>query len=203
MQPKGAVAAAHVHPFQEERFQVLKGTIGFRSRKEIVRGRPGSAHHDPGRHAAQVLERGRRGGALRLRDPPSPRLRAADRDDVLARRRRQDEQAGDAEPAPPRGDRTPPLRRRPAPVPPGGAPAVRAWRSARRSESCSATARPTSRRPRRATPSPRRLTMRRRGSMRRRLFWAAVVLALLALALAGALVRALAGAAAARPLARA
>jgi mannose-6-phosphate isomerase-like protein (cupin superfamily) len=30
VQPDGFVAAAHVHPFQEERFQVLAGTVGFR-----------------------------------------------------------------------------------------------------------------------------------------------------------------------------
>ncbi len=30
VQPTGFVAAAHVHPSQEERFQVLRGTVGFR-----------------------------------------------------------------------------------------------------------------------------------------------------------------------------
>ena len=30
VQPSGFVAAAHVHPFQEERFQVLEGTVTFR-----------------------------------------------------------------------------------------------------------------------------------------------------------------------------
>lgn len=30
VQPNGAVAAAHVHPHQEERFQVLRGSVGFR-----------------------------------------------------------------------------------------------------------------------------------------------------------------------------
>lgn len=39
VQPGGVVAAAHVHPQQEERFQVLKGTVGFRlGRKRIVAG---------------------------------------------------------------------------------------------------------------------------------------------------------------------
>jgi quercetin dioxygenase-like cupin family protein len=39
VQPDGFVAAAHVHPHQEERFQVLKGTIGFRlGRKKLVAG---------------------------------------------------------------------------------------------------------------------------------------------------------------------
>jgi quercetin dioxygenase-like cupin family protein len=30
VQPSGFVAAAHVHPFQEERFHVLSGSVGFR-----------------------------------------------------------------------------------------------------------------------------------------------------------------------------
>ena len=34
VQPDGAVAAAHVHPQQEERFQVLRGTVGFRAGRE-------------------------------------------------------------------------------------------------------------------------------------------------------------------------
>jgi quercetin dioxygenase-like cupin family protein len=39
VQPHGAVAAAHVHPTQEERFQVLRGTLGFKlGRKKIVAG---------------------------------------------------------------------------------------------------------------------------------------------------------------------
>ena len=31
VKPHGFVAAAHVHPKQEERFQVLQGTVGFRT----------------------------------------------------------------------------------------------------------------------------------------------------------------------------
>jgi quercetin dioxygenase-like cupin family protein len=39
VQPNGFVAAAHVHPSQEERFQVLRGTVGFKlGRKKIVAG---------------------------------------------------------------------------------------------------------------------------------------------------------------------
>lgn len=39
VQPGGVVAAAHVHPQQEERFQVLRGSVGFRlGRKKIVAG---------------------------------------------------------------------------------------------------------------------------------------------------------------------
>ena len=39
VEPHGFVAAAHVHPSQEERFQVLRGSVGFRvGRKKIVAG---------------------------------------------------------------------------------------------------------------------------------------------------------------------
>jgi quercetin dioxygenase-like cupin family protein len=39
VQPNGFVAAAHVHPSQEERFEVLRGSVGFRvGRKKIVAG---------------------------------------------------------------------------------------------------------------------------------------------------------------------
>jgi mannose-6-phosphate isomerase-like protein (cupin superfamily) len=39
VQPNGFVAAAHVHPSQEERFEVLRGSVGFRvGRKQLVAG---------------------------------------------------------------------------------------------------------------------------------------------------------------------
>ena len=52
VKPGGAVAAAHVHPFQTERFEVLAGTLEFRTgrRKEsasvgdVVAVTPGTAH---------------------------------------------------------------------------------------------------------------------------------------------------------------
>ena len=52
VQPHGAVAATHVHPYQEERFEILRGSVGFRAgRKKLVAGPgqrltvpPGTAH---------------------------------------------------------------------------------------------------------------------------------------------------------------
>jgi quercetin dioxygenase-like cupin family protein len=39
VQPSGFVAAAHVHPSQEERFQVLRGSVGFKvGGKKLVAG---------------------------------------------------------------------------------------------------------------------------------------------------------------------
>jgi quercetin dioxygenase-like cupin family protein len=41
VQPGGFVAAAHVHPSQEERFSVLEGTVGFKVGRERVVAAPG------------------------------------------------------------------------------------------------------------------------------------------------------------------
>ena len=41
VEPDGAVAAAHVHPFQSERFEVLGGTLEFRRGREKVLAGPG------------------------------------------------------------------------------------------------------------------------------------------------------------------
>src|SRR5581483_1284741 len=39
VQPNGFVAAAHVHPSQEERFEILRGSVGFQiGRKKLVAG---------------------------------------------------------------------------------------------------------------------------------------------------------------------
>jgi quercetin dioxygenase-like cupin family protein len=39
VQPNGFVAAAHVHPSQEERFEVLRGSVGFKvGRKKLIAG---------------------------------------------------------------------------------------------------------------------------------------------------------------------
>ena len=41
VQPNGFVAAAHVHPSQEERFEVLRGAVGFRIGREKIVAGPG------------------------------------------------------------------------------------------------------------------------------------------------------------------
>ncbi|MDX6511331.1 MAG: hypothetical protein QOE36_835 [Gaiellaceae bacterium] len=41
VQPNGFVAAAHVHPGQEERFEVLRGSLGFRIGREKLVAGPG------------------------------------------------------------------------------------------------------------------------------------------------------------------
>ena len=41
VQPNGFVAAAHVHPSQEERFEVLRGTVGFKLGREKLVAGPG------------------------------------------------------------------------------------------------------------------------------------------------------------------
>jgi quercetin dioxygenase-like cupin family protein len=50
--PNGSVAAAHAHPYQTERFQVLSGTLKFKLRRDVVEAtagdvvvvEPGTAH---------------------------------------------------------------------------------------------------------------------------------------------------------------
>jgi len=42
VEPHGFVAAAHVHPSQEERFQVLRGTVGFKVGREKQIAGPGT-----------------------------------------------------------------------------------------------------------------------------------------------------------------
>ncbi len=52
VEPQGAVAAAHVHPYQTETFEILEGEVTFRAGKETivaragdtVRVEPGTAH---------------------------------------------------------------------------------------------------------------------------------------------------------------
>ena len=41
VEPDGAVAAAHVHPYQSERFEVLEGTLEFRRGRRKVTAGPG------------------------------------------------------------------------------------------------------------------------------------------------------------------
>ena len=137
VQPNGFVAAAHMHPYQTERFEIESGTLAFKvDGEEIVAG-AGRDGRRPAEELAQVLERGRDRGGLRLRGAAGAPVRAAARDDVRPRERRQDEPEGDAEPAPPRRDRERALRRRAPAVPAGlgaegGAAAGRPGRPAAR-----------------------------------------------------------------------
>jgi uncharacterized cupin superfamily protein len=123
VRPRGFVAAAHVHPYQTERFEVLEGLLGLRVEDKELLAKPGDVALVPPGGAAPLLERGRGRGALPLRGAPRASIRVADRDDVHARRRGQDQPQGEAEPAPARGDREGPLRHRPPPVPTGRAAA--------------------------------------------------------------------------------
>ena len=43
VKPGGFVAARHVHPQQEERFHVLRGTVGFRVGRKKIEAGPGEA----------------------------------------------------------------------------------------------------------------------------------------------------------------
>jgi quercetin dioxygenase-like cupin family protein len=39
--PNGTVAAAHVHPYQSERFEIVRGEVAFRKRRETIVARAG------------------------------------------------------------------------------------------------------------------------------------------------------------------
>ena len=41
LQPGARVAAAHVHPYQTERFEVLEGTVGMKVGRKKIEARPG------------------------------------------------------------------------------------------------------------------------------------------------------------------
>jgi quercetin dioxygenase-like cupin family protein len=45
VQPNGSVAATHVHPYQDERFEVLKGTVGFKLDGQAIVSQPGDRVH--------------------------------------------------------------------------------------------------------------------------------------------------------------
>jgi quercetin dioxygenase-like cupin family protein len=47
--PNGFVAATHLHPSQEERFQVLRGTVGFKVGREKIVAGPGTRLTVPAR----------------------------------------------------------------------------------------------------------------------------------------------------------
>jgi quercetin dioxygenase-like cupin family protein len=41
VEPDGFVAAAHVHPYQSERFEIVSGRVGFRLGREKLEAGPG------------------------------------------------------------------------------------------------------------------------------------------------------------------
>jgi len=45
--PTGAVAGAHAHPYQDERFEVLEGLVGFRLGRKKLIAEPGDVVHVP------------------------------------------------------------------------------------------------------------------------------------------------------------
>jgi len=111
VRPHGFVAAAHVHPFQAERLEVLEGVLGLRvGEKKFVaparRRRRGRAGHAP-----SLLECRRGRGTFPLRGTARAPVRIADRDDVLIRRGGKDQPERDAEPAPARTGSVPRVSR--------------------------------------------------------------------------------------------
>ena len=57
VEPNGAVAAAHVHPKQQETFEVLAGELEFRLGKRTLVAKAGDRVPRPRRHAASLPQR--------------------------------------------------------------------------------------------------------------------------------------------------
>ena len=62
--PGGAVAAAHVHPGQWERFEVVSGRLGAKIGGKEVEAGPGAGRRRRARHRAHLVERRRRRARL-------------------------------------------------------------------------------------------------------------------------------------------
>ena len=127
VRPHGFVAAAAYTPFQLSASRCSRAASPF-ARRQGARGRAGRGRPCPAWHPPPLLERRRGRCSLPVRGQPRAPVRVADRDDVHARCRGQDEPQGHAEPVPASGDRPCALRDRPAAVSAGCVAA----RSARR-----------------------------------------------------------------------
>jgi mannose-6-phosphate isomerase-like protein (cupin superfamily) len=81
MRPDGFVAAAHVHPLQSERFEVVQGRLGLRVRdREILAGPGDVVTVEPG--TPHRFWNAGESEALSLRGEARAPVRVADRDDV-------------------------------------------------------------------------------------------------------------------------
>ena len=76
----------HLHPLQEERFEVVRGTMRFRIRRERVVAGPGRGRRRRAGSASRLRERRRRDRARPCRDPTRAEDGAAVRDGGRARR---------------------------------------------------------------------------------------------------------------------
>ena len=90
VQPDGFVAAAHVHPFQSERFAVIEGTLGLKRGKEkVTLGRGEVAVVEPGTPTVSgtpARTRSRSSARCGLRSSSSPCSRRCSRWPRTARR---------------------------------------------------------------------------------------------------------------------
>ncbi len=69
--PDGAVPATHVHPSQEERFEILSGNVRFRKGLKTIDAKPGDVVVvEPGK-AHKFENRGGRRAAMRVRITPA------------------------------------------------------------------------------------------------------------------------------------
>ena len=126
VEPDGAVAAAHVHPEQEERFEVLSGELEFRVGKEKLVAGPGDRVDVPAGTPHRFLNVGEETAHFVCEVRPALGFEQLIETMFTLAADGKVNREGDAEPAAARGDRPPSLRRRPAPVPALVAAAARA-----------------------------------------------------------------------------
>ena len=117
VEPNGAVAAAHVHPAQEELFEVLAGELQFRLGKQIV-AKPGYGALVPAGTPHRFENAGEETAHFVCEVTPALGFEQLIETMFSLAARRQGQQEGDAQPAAARGYRPPPFRRRAAAVPP-------------------------------------------------------------------------------------
>ena len=91
VEPDGFVAAAHVHPYQTEVFEILEGEVGFKAGgKTIIAGPRGEGRRRAGNGAPLLEQRGQRrlGSVARFvpRSSSSSCWRACTRSPPTARR---------------------------------------------------------------------------------------------------------------------
>ena len=91
VEPDGFVAAAHIHPYQTEVFEIFEGEVGFKAGGKTIIAGPGEKGRRRARNRAPLLEQRGDRRSLPVRGASRAPVRGVARDDVRARRRRQDE----------------------------------------------------------------------------------------------------------------
>jgi quercetin dioxygenase-like cupin family protein len=117
VEPNGAVAAAHVHTYQTETFEILEGELTFRTGKETIVAKAGdTVRVDPGT-PHKFWNDGETDARFRTEIRPALQFESLIETMFGLASDGKTNRKGNAEPTSARGDRESALRRRAAPVP--------------------------------------------------------------------------------------